>query len=151
MYSKDDIKELIDLVNENDLSLIELEDEKGKIKIEKKSSECVIGPNFAGAFPQEAPIAPVAVSADKNAEENKNQNQRTINSPMVGVFYAAPSPDSDPYVSVGDTVSEGDTVCIIEAMKLMNEITAEESGVIEKILVKNGDVIEYNQPLFVIK
>ena len=70
---------------------------------------------------------------------------------MVGVFYQAASPEADPYVTVGKTVKKGDTVCIIEAMKLMNEIQAEEDGTIKEILVKNGDIIEYGQPLFVIE
>lgn len=67
---------------------------------------------------------------------------------MVGVFYSAPAPDRPPFVSVGDTVNKGDVICIIEAMKIMNEITADESGTITEILVENGDVVEYDQPLF---
>ena len=75
---------------------------------------------------------------------------RTIKSPMVGVFYAAPSPEKPAFVSVGSRVKKGDTVCIIEAMKIMNEITAEESGTITEILVNNGDVVEFDQPLFTV-
>ena len=67
---------------------------------------------------------------------------------MVGVFYSAPNPDSKPFISVGQTVNKGDVVCIIEAMKIMNEITADESGKVTEVLVKNGDVVEYGQPLF---
>ena len=74
-----------------------------------------------------------------------------MESPMVGVFYAAPSPDSEPYVSVGSSVNKGDVLCLIEAMKLMNEVTAEKSGVITEVCVENGQVVEYGQPLFRIK
>ena len=76
---------------------------------------------------------------------------KTIKAPMVGVFYKAASPEAEPYVTVGKTVKKGDTVCIIEAMKLMNEIQAEEDGTIKEILAKDGDIIEYGQPLFVIE
>ena len=76
---------------------------------------------------------------------------KTINSPIVGVFYAAPSPDSNPYVSVGQKISKGDTICIVEAMKCMNEIQSELDGEVTEVLVKDGDLVEYGQPLFRVK
>ena len=79
------------------------------------------------------------------------QDGTPVESPMVGVFYAAPSPDSEPYVTVGSKVSKGDVLCLIEAMKLMNEVTAEKSGEITAVCAENGQVVEYGQPLFMIK
>ena len=105
--------------------------------------------------PVQAPVvetAPVQQSAPAPAPATAPQpTGKTIKAPMVGVFYKAASPEAEPYVTVGKTVKKGDTVCIIEAMKLMNEIQAEEDGTIKEILVKDGDIIEYGQPLFVIE
>ena len=84
-------------------------------------------------------------------EKSEKSDGRTIDCPMVGVFYAASSPDAEPYVSIGSKVKKGDVVCIIEAMKLMNEVVASESGTVTEVLVKNGDLVEFGQPLFVIE
>ena len=93
-----------------------------------------------------APVAPATAPVAAPADTGK-----TINAPIVGVFYAAPSPDAEPYVSVGKRVKKGDVVCIIEAMKCMNEIQAEEDGEITAVLANNGELVEYGQPLFTIK
>lgn len=160
-YDLDDVKRLIELANKNDLSVLEIETKKGRrIRIEKNKpvapavafNAAAPAPTVAPA-PVQAPVvetAPVQQSAPTPATAPQPTG-KTIKAPMVGVFYQAASPEADPYVTVGKTVKKGDTVCIIEAMKLMNEIQAEEDGTIKEILVKNGDIIEYGQPLFVIE
>ncbi len=160
-YDLDDVKRLIELANKNDLSVLEIETKKGRrIRIEKNKpvapavafNATAPTPTVAPA-PVQAPVvetAPVQQSAPTQASAPQPTG-KTIKAPMVGVFYQAASPEADPYVTVGKTVKKGDTVCIIEAMKLMNEIQAEEDGTIKEILVKNGDIIEYGQPLFVIE
>lgn len=160
-YDLDDVKRLIELANKNDLSVLEIETKKGRrIRIEKNKpvapavafNATAPTPTVAPA-PVQAPVvetAPVQQSAPTQASAPQPTG-KTIKAPMVGVFYQAASPEADPYVTVGKTVKKGDTVCIIEAMKLMNEIQAEEDGTIKEILAKDGDIIEYGQPLFVIE
>lgn len=160
-YDLDDVKRLIELANKNDLSVLEIETKKGRrIRIEKnKPVAPAVAFNATAPTPTVAPApvqAPVVetVPVQQSAPTQASAPQptgKTIKAPMVGVFYQAASPEADPYVTVGKTVKKGDTVCIIEAMKLMNEIQAEEDGTIKEILVKNGDIIEYGQPLFVIE
>lgn len=160
-YDLDDVKRLIELANKNDLSVLEIETKKGRrIRIEKnKPVAPAVAFNATAPTPTVAPApvqtpvvetAPVQQSAPTQASAPQPTG-KTIKAPMVGVFYQAASPEADPYVTVGKTVKKGDTVCIIEAMKLMNEIQAEEDGTIKEILAKNGDIIEYGQPLFVIE
>lgn len=160
-YDLDDVKRLIELANKNDLSVLEIETKKGRrIRIEKNKpvapavafNATAPAPAVATA-PVQAPVAettPVQQSAPTQVSAPQPTG-KTIKAPMVGVFYKAASPEAEPYVTVGKTVKKGDTVCIIEAMKLMNEIQAEEDGTIKEILVKDGDIIEYGQPLFVIE
>lgn len=160
-YDLDDVKRLIELANKNDLSVLEIETKKGRrIRIEKNKpvapavafNATAPTPTVAPA-PVQAPVVettPVQQSAPTPATAPQPTG-KTIKAPMVGVFYKAASPEAEPYVTVGKTVKKGDTVCIIEAMKLMNEIQAEEDGTIKEILVKDGDIIEYGQPLFVIE
>ena len=160
-YDLDDVKRLIELANKNDLSVLEIETKKGRrIRIEENKpvapavafNATAPAPTVAPA-PVQAPVvetAPVQQSAPTPATAPQPTG-KTIKAPMVGVFYQAASPEAEPYVTVGKTVKKGDTVCIIEAMKLMNEIQAEEDGTIKEILAKNGDIIEYGQPLFVIE
>ena len=129
------IKKLIDLMIESDLQAIEVKEGDQSISLTRRN------PVVAAAVPaMPAPAADVpAAKTPRGAVET---------SPMVGVFYAAPSPGEAPFVNVGQTVSAGETLGIIEAMKIMNPIEATQSGVIEEILVKNGDVIQFGQPLF---
>lgn len=160
-YDLDDVKRLIELANKNDLSVLEIETKKGRrIRIEKnKPVAPAVAFNATAPTPTVAPApvqAPVVETApvQQSAPAPTTVPQptgKTIKAPMVGVFYKAASPEAEPYVTVGKTVKKGDTVCIIEAMKLMNEIQAEEDGTIKEILVKDGDIIEYGQPLFVIE
>lgn len=144
MYNIDEIKEFIAVLENSSLSVLELQNENGsKIRLEKPQVAVQAAPVVQAApAPQSAP-AQTAPTAAPVADSGK-----TINAPIVGVFYAAPSPDAQPYVSVGKQVKKGDTVCIIEAMKCMNEIQAEEDGEIAEILVKDGELVEYGQPLF---
>lgn len=158
-YDLDDVKRLIELANKNDLSVLEIETKKGRrIRIEKNkpvAPAVAFNATAPAPAPVQAPVvetAPVQQSAPAPAPATAPQSTgKTIKAPMVGVFYKAASPEAEPYVTVGKTVKKGDTVCIIEAMKLMNEIQAEEDGTIKEILVKDGDIIEYGQPLFVIE
>lgn len=146
MYSLDEVKALIKVLEDSKLSVLELSRENGdSIRLEKAVPPAAAVPAVVPVVQETAP-AP-AVSAQPAAEDDT----KIIKSPMVGVFYAAPSPDSKPFVTVGQQVSKGDVVCIIEAMKLMNEITAEHSGTICEICANDGDIIEYGQTLFKIK
>ncbi len=144
MYNIDEIKEFIAVLENSSLSVLELQNENGsKIRLEKPQVAVQAAPVVqATPAPQSAPAQAAAPSAPV-ADSGK-----TINAPIVGVFYAAPSPDAQPYVSVGKQVKKGDTVCIIEAMKCMNEIQAEEDGEITEVIVKDGELVEYGQPLF---
>ncbi|WP_111858395.1 acetyl-CoA carboxylase biotin carboxyl carrier protein [Acinetobacter sp. CFCC 10889] len=130
------IKKLIDLMIESDLQAIEVKEGDQSIALTRRNP-VVAGVATVAAAP--AVEAPVVKAASRGAVET---------SPMVGVFYAAPNPGEAPFVNVGQTISAGETLGIIEAMKIMNPIEATQSGVVEEILVKNGDVIQFGQPLF---
>ncbi|MFK4049172.1 acetyl-CoA carboxylase biotin carboxyl carrier protein [Acinetobacter venetianus] len=130
------IKKLIDLMIESDLQAIEVKEGDQSISLTRPTP--VYAAPVAAAPTATAPAAPTA----------KTPRGAVETSPMVGVFYAAPSPGEAPFVNVGQTVSAGETLGIIEAMKIMNPIEATQSGVIEEILVKNGEVIQFGQPLF---
>lgn len=144
MYNIDEIKEFITVLENSSLSVLEFQNENGsKIRLEKPQVAVQAASVVQAApAPQSAPAQAAAPSAPV-ADSGK-----TINAPIVGVFYAAPSPNAQPYVSVGKQVKKGDTVCIIEAMKCMNEIQAEEDGEITEVIVKDGELVEYGQPLF---
>ena len=147
MYSIDEIKEFISVLEASSLSVLELQKEDGsKIRLEKPRqiiSQTVSQPDVQTVAPQNISV--------NQPQEAATDSCKSIKSPIVGVFYAAPSPDSEPYVSVGKQVKKGDTVCIVEAMKCMNEIQAEEDGEIVAVLAKDGELVEYGQPLFNIK
>ena len=140
------LKTLIDLVSESGVAELEITEGDDRVKIVNRvgaapvaaTAPAVIAAPVVAAAPAAAP-APAAAS-----------DTRTINSPMVGTFYRAPSPGAKPFADVGQKVKAGDTVCIIEAMKLLNEIETEYDGVIKEILVENGQPVEFGQPLFVI-
>ncbi|MCS5641827.1 MAG: acetyl-CoA carboxylase biotin carboxyl carrier protein [Dehalococcoidia bacterium] len=132
----DKIKELIKLMEDHELTAFELEDAGFKVRLEKGSSP-------------EQVVAPIA-APDPASEKIVAEDTEQITSPMVGTFYKAPSPDADAFVKVGDAVDEDTVVCIIEAMKVMNQIKAEKSGVIQRILVDDASPVEFGQGLFVI-
>jgi len=142
------LKKLIDLVEESGISELELTEDGEKVRISRNFTASAPMQHYApaqyAAAPQAAPAAAAAPAAP--AEEEGH----AVKSPMVGTFYRSPSPDAKPFVEVGDTVAVGDTLCIIEAMKLLNEIEADKAGVVKKILVDNGQAIEYGEPLFII-
>ena len=138
------LKTLIDLVSESGVAELEITEGDDRVKIVNR----VIAAPVVAAAPAAAP-APAAAS-ESAAAPAVAEDTRTINSPMVGTFYRAPSPGAKPFADVGQKVKAGDTVCIIEAMKLLNEIETEYDGVIKEILVENGQPVEFGQPLFVI-
>jgi acetyl-CoA carboxylase biotin carboxyl carrier protein len=151
------LKTLIDLVSESGISELEVTEGEGKVRIVKNAPPVYVQQpgNYAPQFsaPAAAPAAggEQAPAAGAPAVPAAAVPQgHVVKSPMVGTFYRAPSPGADPFVQVGDTVKEGQTICIIEAMKLLNEIESDFSGVIKEILVDNGQAVEYGQPLFVI-
>jgi acetyl-CoA carboxylase biotin carboxyl carrier protein len=147
------LKTLIDLVSESGISELEVNEGEDRVRIVNAGSSAPAGqvvyahPAPAQAMPA-APAAPVATPPA--AEEAPAETGFVARSPMVGTFYRAPNPESPNFVNVGDTVKVGQTLCIIEAMKLLNEIESEKAGVIKEILCENGQGVEFDQPLFVI-
>ena len=152
-----DIKLIIDLMKKNDLSVFKLEKEGFKIVLERGTggAYAVVAP-AATALPLAATAAAPAAAASAPAASPAPAppaaaEGHEITSPMVGTFYAAASPESPPYIKVGDSVSEDTVVCIIEAMKVMNEIKAETTGVVTEVLAQNGKPVQFGQPLFRVK
>ncbi len=158
-----DIRQIIKIVESSNISEFELEEGGTKVKIIKNTrtnlmaaSDVKVVTTQESQSAIQAPInTPVTTSLPKTSTSEQesvgSNNTVEVRSPMVGTFYRAPSPDADPYVEVGQSVSVGQTLCIVEAMKLMNEIEAEMSGKVVKILVENAQPVEYNQPLFLIE
>ncbi|MEZ5607831.1 MAG: acetyl-CoA carboxylase biotin carboxyl carrier protein [Burkholderiaceae bacterium] len=148
------LKTLIDLVSESNVSELEITEAEGKVRIVKASAAA---PVAAAALPvQAAPAATVAAVAAPAVVAGPAPAAPAVagfvvKSPMVGTFYRSASPGGSPFVEVGQKVNEGDVVCIIEAMKILNEIEAEKSGTITQVLGENGQAVEYGQPLFVIE
>jgi len=141
------IKELVDLMNENDLTEIEVREEGTGIKLVKRPSgtvEQVIVPQVS------APAVVMPQETQQPAAQPKG-NLKEVTSPMVGTFYRSPSPETSPYVEAGDTVQKGDVLCIVEAMKLMNEVKAEFAGKIAEIAVENAEAVEFGQTLFLVE
>ena len=140
-----DIKALAAVLRQADLTKLEYSEGDTRITLERTA------PSIIAAAPQPIAFAASEAPAAMTAEEkNDFNNLNEVKAPMVGVFYAAPAPDAKPFVRVGDTVEKGQVICIIEAMKLMNEIESEYAGTVREILVENGQPVEYGQPLFVI-
>ena len=144
------VKSLIDLVSESDISELEISEGPDKVKI-VKSSKVIKETNIGTS--EDHYVMDRQTDEDKKdvisgEGEQVNDGSSTILSPMVGTFYRAPSPNSKPFVSVGDEIKEGRTLCVVEAMKLMNEIPSDKNGVIREVLVENGQPVEYGQILF---
>jgi len=160
-----ELREIIKLIDQSSIHEFELEHEGSKIKLKKQTAGQVITtveqPIQQAVTAQTVPSPTETVKASENnpasapqeQEEKKaeDNNLHQIKSPMVGTFYQAPAPDAEPYVKAGDKVEENTVVCIVEAMKLFNEIEAEVKGEIVKVLVENGQLVEYGQPLFLVK
>jgi len=146
------IEKLAKIISENNLSEITLEDENCAVSLRREING---GITQVVTAPVTQPVAtapaPVAAAPASTPAQPVADNRKTITSPMVGTFYAAPSPDAAPFVKVGDTIKEGDTVCIVEAMKLMNQIDAEVSGKIVEICVENGQPVEFGQILMYVE
>src|SRR5689334_6362873 len=144
------LKKLIDLVQESGIAELEITEGEEKVKIVKGGAVTLLpSPVPAPAAPAERPALPAAASAP-TPEPQAAPEGHVVKAPMVGTFYRSPSPDAKAFVEVGQTVKEGETVCIIEAMKLMNEIEADAAGVVKAILVENGQPVEYGQPLLIL-
>jgi acetyl-CoA carboxylase biotin carboxyl carrier protein len=143
------LKTLIDLVSESNVSELEITEAEGKVRIVKSSGAPVVmqQPVAMVAAPAAAPVAgaPAAEAAPAAPAGH------AVKSPMVGTFYRSASPGAKPFVELGSVVKEGETICIIEAMKILNEIEADKSGTVTKILSENGQAVEYGQPLFIIE
>ena len=146
------VKKLIELLEESGIAEIEIHEGEESVRISRQAANAVVAaPAAAIAAPVAAPVAAPA-SSEPAAETAKNEiSGHIVKSPMVGAFYRSASPTAKAFVEVGQTVAVGDTLCIIEAMKLMNQIESDKAGVVKAILVENGQPVEYNQPLFVIE
>ena len=148
------VKKLIELLEESGIAELEIHEGEESVRISRHSSASAPAPVSYAAAPAapEAPAAaPSAAPAAESAAEDALPSGHVVTSPMVGTYYSAPSPGAKPFVSVGDTVAEGDTVCIVEAMKILNQIEADASGTVKAILVENAQPVEYGQPLMIIE
>ncbi|MCL2310006.1 MAG: acetyl-CoA carboxylase biotin carboxyl carrier protein [Proteobacteria bacterium] len=145
------LKTLIELVESSGIAELEIQEGEERVRITRATASMVAAPTMMMAPPL-IPAAPAASAGTPVAPEAPPApSGHTIASPMVGTFYRASAPGAKPFVDVGSTVKEGDTLCIVEAMKLMNEIEADRAGVVKAILVENGHPVEFGQPLFVIE
>lgn len=155
----EEIRELVSLLEESKLNVLEVSEGESRIRLEKAA------PIVTASLPAAVPVMSVGGGAaagtgvssvpqeptGSEPDGEKVHSGKPVKSPIVGVFYSAPSPGEEPFVHVGSKVQKGDVLCIVEAMKLMNEISAEESGEIAEICVEDGDVVEFGEPLFYIK
>lgn len=149
------IKKIIKLVEHSDVDEIEIEEEGKKIRVAKNRPQSGGSPQFyqMPQMPSPAPAAAAPAAGSAPAVEEKAKPEKKyheIKSPIVGTFYRAPSPDAEPYIEVGQTVNPGDVLCIVEAMKLMNEIESDVAGKVAKVVVENAKPVEYGQVLFLI-
>ena len=145
------LKTLIDLVSDSNVSELEITEAEGKVRIVKGPVGAMVAAPLAAPVVTAAPIVGVPIAAAPAVLSEAEQAAaagHVVKSPMVGTYYASSSPEAKPFVQVGTVVKEGETICIIEAMKILNEIEADKSGTITRILVDNGQAVEYGQPLF---
>jgi acetyl-CoA carboxylase biotin carboxyl carrier protein len=142
------LKTLIDLVSESNVSELEITEAEGKVRIVKTPATVAMAPVVSVAPAPPAVVAPVALAPVAAPAEPVGH---AVKSPMVGTFYRAASPGAKAFVDLGSVVKEGQTICIIEAMKILNEIECDKSGTVTQILMSNGDAVEYGQPMFVIE
>jgi acetyl-CoA carboxylase biotin carboxyl carrier protein len=145
--NKDDIEDLIAIMDRSNLSEIEIVDGKTKIVL-RKSMQQMLPPALPQAYAVQSHLQSIPVAEEVPVRTTNCENLHVIKSPMVGTFYASPSPESDTFVRVGSKIEKDLPICILEAMKVMNEIQSDVSGVIREILVKNGQPVEFGQPLF---
>lgn len=146
------IRKLVKIIDGSGVTELEIQEGELKVKIAKKTKTNIISTVQPLPVSNEVVVSPkVEQPVQTKIEEPAKTNRLEIKSPIVGTFYSAPAPDADPYVRVGDVINKGTVLCIVEAMKLMNEIESDVDGRIVKILVDNGKPVEYNQPLFLIE
>ena len=150
------LKTLIDLVSDSNISELEITEAEGKVRIVKADPRPLAptyptGMTVMAPAPTQAPAPAALAAAAEPAAAPAPDLSRAVKSPMVGTFYRASSPGAKPMIEVGQSIKEGDPVCIIEAMKIMNEIEAECSGTITKVLIENGQAVEFGQPLFIVE
>lgn len=147
------IKKLIELLEESDVEELEIQEGDDSVRISRRREQ-VAGTQYISQMPAQAPQAAAPAPAPAPAAEEPaapaGPSGHTVNSPMVGTFYRAPSPTAQAFVEVGQTVNAGDVICIVEAMKMMNQIEADKAGTVTEILVENGQPVEFDQPLVVI-
>lgn len=152
------IKKLIELLDESGIAEIEIHEGEESVRISRATSQVVVP--TAVAAPQAIAAPPPAISPTPTASSAPESNAETISaipaghaieSPMVGTFYRAPTPDAKPFVEIGDSVAVGDTLCIIEAMKMLNQIEADQAGTVKAILVDNGQPVEFGEPLVILE
>ncbi len=153
MYKFEEICELIELVGSSGVAVVEIEHAGSRVRVEGRLQGVAApaAPQIPASAESVAVPAPAAADAESAAADAVDEDQHVINSPIVGTFYRAPNPDTDPYVKVGDFVEQGQTLCIVEAMKLMNEIESDVSGTIVKVLPENAQPVEYGEQLFVVR
>jgi acetyl-CoA carboxylase biotin carboxyl carrier protein len=147
------VKKLIELLEESNIAEIEIKEGEEAVRISRNGSGAMVMPPQFYAPPPAAPaMAPAAPAVDSGSKEASGPAYKgeAVKSPMVGTFYRSPSPSSPPFIEVGKSVKASDVICIVEAMKMMNQIEAGKSGVIEAILVEDGQPVEYDQPLVII-
>lgn len=152
------VKKLFDLISESEVNEVSIEEGGFKMKVKKTSDAPQQAVQYSMPAPQASAPQPAQQAAPAQSSSSggdsgsaSQPDGEVVKSPIVGTYYEAPSPDSDPFISVGASVKKGQTLCIVEAMKIMNEIEAEFDGTIQKILVDNGQPVEFDQPLFIIK
>ena len=148
---QDKLKEIIYILENSDVNEIYINFWGKKYRVVKSPGINIVDQKSKNDSQDLTQINQVGSSDETSNSSASNSDHSNILSPMPGTFYAAPSPEADLFVKAGDTVNKGDTLCIIEAMKIMNEIESESTGIISEVLIKNGDPVEYNQPLFKIK
>ena len=145
------LKEIIYILENSEVNEIDVSFWGRRFRVVKSAGVSVMEKPQVETTSLNAPLSDKSNEVNKPISEPVDSNSKEVLSPMPGTFYSAPSPEADPFVKVGDSVKKGDTLCIIEAMKIMNEIEAESSGTISEIVINNGEPVEYNQPLFKIK
>lgn len=145
------LKTLIDLVSDSNVSELEITEAEGKVRIVKGGGAMVQGYAQAPVYAQPPMPAPAAMPAAVAPPAPEVAEGHTVKSPMVGTFYRSSAPGAKAFVEVGDSIKVGATICIIEAMKILNEIEADKSGTVTRILCENGQAVEYGQPLFIIE
>lgn len=147
------LKTLIDLVSESNVSELEITEAEGKVRIVKSAPAAAVAQVVAAApvAAVAAPVVQAVADAASAAAAAPAPAGHTVKSPMVGTFYRASSPGAKPFAEIGQAIKEGETICIVEAMKILNEIEADKSGTVTRILGENGQAVEYGQPLFIIE